>query len=689
MRTALASSLACLALTSLSGCASSEPAPAAPPPSPPASAATPAPTAAQAPGPQSHDQIDRLSFNRVAAQLNLPVYWIEDADKNGVVTPDEVAPLLFYPTSDAATAPSAWVSGGAFTPAFEDAYRRIVAAQSADPGGATPDEAKRRKLVRLELDQARPTLIRTDLSTLSADDKQLVGHILAAADLIDKLYGTQVGAISLASKVASDDPPSASIFRRNWGPKCIQPKTKDDPACSAISGAPQPICDAYPATMQQGKSAFCESLEKLPNAKALLDPFVVVREKGTALEPVSYAEAYKALMEPIAKELRAAADAEKDPSESAFKAYLLAAAQSFTDNNWIPADEAWAKMNATNSAWYLRVAPDEVYWDPCSHKAGFHMTFARINKDSLAWQAKLVPIEQEMEDTLAKHIGKPYASRKVTFHLPDFIDIVTNAGDDRKGNSATMGQSLPNWGPVANEGRGRTVAMININTDPDSLASRKDQAASLVTADTMAHYDAAPRASVLNTILHEATHNLGPAHEYKYKGKDDRQWFGGGLSSMMEELKANTGAYYFAQLLKKKGVIDDETAKKADLDNVVWAFGHISRGMYTESGQREAYSQLAAIQIGILMDAGALTFDPTAAAANGKDTGAFTLHFEKMPAAADKMMKIVGAMKATGDRAAAEALAKKYVDGAAVPQKLITERMLRSPKQSFVYSVKL
>lgn len=540
----------------------------------------------------------------------------------------------------------------------------------------------------LDLDQTRATLVSTDLSGLGADDKALVHHILAATDLIDELYATRIGAAALAANVPADDPASQSLFRRDWGPKCLQPKTEQNPACSAIPGAPKPICDAYPAAMQ-GKPTFCDTLEKLPNSKALLDPFVVVRDKGGSLEPVPFSVAYKSKMEPIATELRAAAEAEKDPSEAAFKTYLLAAAQSFTDNNWTPADEAWAKMSATNSAWFLRIAPDEVYWDPCAHKAGFHVTFARINKDSLAWQAKLVPVEQEMEETLAKRIGKPYAARKVTFHLPDFIDIILNAGDDRKESGATVGQSLPNWGPVANEGRGRTVAMSNLYTDPDSLQARRDQAQSLLVAETMALYDDSAHPGLLNTILHEATHNLGPAHEYKYKGKTDSQAFGGGLSSMMEELKAETGAYYYVELLRKKGLIDDQTAKQSYLDNVIWAFGHISRGMYTDTGQRKAYSQLAAVQIGILLDAGALTFDPNAQVANGKDTGAFTLHFEKVPAAVNEMMKTVGVIKATENRAAAEALAKKYVDGATVPQKLITERMLRNPKASFVYGVTL
>jgi hypothetical protein len=649
------------------------------------------PAPAPAPPPAAHDSVDRATFNRVATRLNLPIYWVSDADNDGKIAPNEVAALLFYPTSEDVTSDGStkWVDAGAFTPAFESAYGRIVAASKEAPAAqATPEETTRRQLVVRDLDEGRATLIQSDLSGLSADDKEFVRHILAASHLVDRLYAIQTGAATLASRVPQDDLASQSLFRRDWGPKCLQPSTEGNPACSAIPGAPKELCDAYPAETQ-AQPRFCEMLEKLPNAKALLDPFVVVRAKGASLEAVPYSDEYKAIMAPIAQELRAAAAAEKDPNEGPLRAYLLAAAQSFTDNDWNPADEAWAKMSATSSAWYLRIAPDEVYADPCSQKAGFQVSFARVNKDSLAWQAKLVPVEQEMEQKLAERIGKAYPARKVTFHLPDFIDIVWNAGDARKGDTITVGESLPNWGPVVAEGRGRTVAMSNVGTDPDSVQTRRDEAASVLSAETMALYDPSPRPGLLNTILHEATHNLGPTHEHRHAGKTDRQAFGGGLASMMEELKANTGSYYFNDFLRRKGVIDDDASKRAYLDGVVWAFGHISHGMYTAAGQGKPYSQLAAIQIGFLLDEGALTFDPKATAANGKDVGALTLHFEKLPAASDKMMTLVGSLKANADRKGAEALVKKYCDGMTDLRKLITERWLRSPRSSYVYSVTL
>jgi hypothetical protein len=628
-----------------------------------------------------HDALERADVNRLAVRQNLPLYWAADKNGNKTMDPEETKSLLFYPTE------GKWVDakGQSFTRAFEDVYARLKAADEA-PKGLSPSETARRALVAEDLDQGKATLVFNDLTGLSAENKAFVRHILAASKLVDVLYATQKGILPLAKDVPQDDIPSQSLFRRNWGPKCAAPRTEKDPACSAIPAAPKLISDLYPGEIQKDPK-FCDALEKNPNTKKLMEPFVVVRDKAGALEQVPYTEAYKTTMTAIANELRAAAAGLADPKEATLKAYVAAAAQAFTDNQWTPADEAWSKMNATNSRFYLRIGPDETYWEPCAQKAGFHVTFARINSDSLKWQEKLAPVQQEMENTLATQIGAPYKSRKVTFHLPDFIDIVWNAGDDRTPMGATIGQSLPNWGPVAAEGRGRTVAMSNLYTDPDSLKIRRAQAESLMTRESMGPYGDSAEPGLLATILHEATHNLGPAHEYKVNGKTDAQAFGGGLSSMMEELKAQTGGLYFIELTRKKGIITDDLAKQTYVDSIVWAFGHVSRGMYSPTGERKAYSQLAAIQLGFLMDEGALAFDPEAMAANGTDKGAFVIKFDKLVPAVDKLMKVVGGLKARGDKAGAEALAKKYVDSAKVPQKQITERVLRFPKPSFVYGI--
>jgi hypothetical protein len=345
-----------------------------------------------------------------------------------------------------------------------------------------------------------------------------------------------------------------------------------------------------------------------------------------------------------------------------------------------------------NSKWYLRIGPDEVYAEPCNTKALFHVSFARINEASVKWQSLLDPLKGELEKTLAELAGPPYAARPVSFHLPDFIDIVLNAGDSRDAMGATIGQSLPNFGAVANEGRGRTVAMTNLYTDPDSIAQGKTTAESLLCKDTMAVWSPSLEPGVMSVVLHEAAHNLGPSHQYKVNGKDDREQFGGPLASTMEELKAQTAALFFITWLAEKKHISQEQANQAHVYDLGWAFGHISRGMYDDKKNPKSYGQLAAIQVGQLMKGGALTWKKDELAANGQDKGCFSADLKKFPAAVKAMMKLVGGIKSRGDKAGAEKLIAEDVDVTGDKKALhevITERVLRAPRASFLYSVAL
>jgi hypothetical protein len=540
-----------------------------------------------------------------------------------------------------------------------------------------------------ELDQGQPTLVFTDFTASSATDKAFVRHMLAIAKSIDEVHARQLGIETLEARLPKDDPSSQAAFRRNWGPKCQAPKTEKNAACTAIPKLTEKVpVGMYPEEFQKAED-FCDKLAKHPQADKLTSPFTVVKQDGENLVAQPVTEAFKSLTEKISKELRTATDSLTGKEDASLREYLLAASQSFLDNNWEPADEAWAKMNSSNSRWYVRVGPDEVYWDPCNLKAGFHLSFARINEASLKWKNKLEPVQQQMEDELAKLIGAPYQARKVTFQLPDFIDVVINAGNSRHSLGATIGQSLPNWGPVANEGRGRTVVMSNLYTDPDSQSNRKAQAESMFDEAAMAKRSSSQDPELFSVILHEATHNFGPSHEYEVNGKTDEKIFGGPLASTMEELKAQTGALWYIDVLKSKEVIDATLAEQTYVDSILWALNHIARGMYEDSGKPKPYSHVAAIQVGFLLQEGALSFDPKTKAANGKDEGAFTFHFDKFPGAVEKLMKAVGTIKAKGDKAQAEQLVKTHVDGDKVPMATITERSLRNPKAAFLYGFSL
>ena len=652
------------------------------------SEAPPAPAAATAAiqAAPKLDQLEREAFNRLAVLLAAPLFWRGDADGDKSVDPAELAILrgLGDPSR------SAWVADGAFTPKFMTTYQAMLELKAKGPAlAADAEERARRAKVVEELEQGLPTLVASDFSASPAQDKAIVDHILQAALLIEQLHAQQTGAAGLDAQIPADDPASRALFHRNQGPWCVAPKTENDPDCSAVPGRPARISGLYPADLQE--EGFCEALAKRKDADALMHQFFVVQGSGDDLVAVPYSEAYADLMQAVSKELKSAADAIETEDEAAFKAYLEAAAQAFLTNDWLPADEAWSKMSVDNSKWYLRVGPDEVYFEPCSRKAGFHVGFARINQDSLTWQKKLDPVKSDLEKALAAKAGKPYQARDVSFHLPDFIDIIINAGDARSPHGATIGQSLPNWGPVANEGRGRTVAMTNLYTDADSKAELTKQAQSILCADAMAAFTSDPGPQVMSTVLHEAAHNLGPAHEYKVKGKTASQIFGGPMASTLEELKAQTAALYFTDWLADKGIIEPRLRDQAHTRDLVWGFGHISRGMYAAGDKPKPYSQLAAIQLGFLERAGAVKWRAEAKAANGEDVGCLAIDLSTFPAAVSELMGTVAGIKARGDVKGALQLKADFVDAEARQPLLTTiqERWLRAPKASFVYSVEL
>ncbi|MBX3186372.1 MAG: hypothetical protein KF819_05120 [Labilithrix sp.] len=646
--------------------------------------------------------VARADFNRLAVELAMPLFWREDANKDGVLDVDELA--VYWGLVPGAKLVD-YVGKDGFTQQAQDAFDGIVkrAKEAAPPAGLDPKEIARRDAVKKELAQGRVTLVETDLSKAPAEDKRFVDFVSQAALLIEKLYAKQEGVSELKSKIDDGDTLSRSLFFRNQGPKCEAPQTQNDPACGAIADLPKgKLSGLYPAALL-AKPGFCDELTKkdtLPDKddpeknKRLMAPFTVVAadaEKKDAFKAVPYHDAFKDDVLAISGQLKAAAEALGD-KEPALKAYLLAAAQAFTDDKWWPADEAWAKMDAKNSKYYLRVAPDEVYREPCSTKALYHVSFGVINQGSVKWQEKLDPLKTEMEKTLAELAGPPYRAREVSFKLPDFMDVALNAGDSRPPSGATIGQSLPNFGPVANEGRGRTVAMTSFYTDPDSIEALKGTTESLFCKDTFARYTTDREPQLMSTVLHEAAHNLGPAHQYKVNGKTDREVFGGPLASTLEELKAQTAALFFTDWLVEKKQITADEAEKAHVRDIVWAFGHISRGMYDDDKHPRNYSQLAAIQLGWLMKNGAVTWKADETAANGKDKGCFSLALDKFPAQVKALMIEVAQIKGKGDKGRAEKLIKEYVDVTGDKKKVhevITERVLRSPKPSFVYSIKL
>lgn len=607
--------------------------------------------------------LPRSDFNRLAARAGIPIFWLPVAYDTAALRPSDLAPV------GDAEALERFVIAGKFTAEFDHAYKFLV-------------EDRRIEAVRRELDQGRPNLIISDFRKAPTAERELVRRITAAGRLIDALYETQKGGQPWRAALIPGDAASLALFERNHGPWCEAPATQNDPFCSAVPVFPARKSDAYPQTLAQD-GAMCDELKARKDGKALLDPFTVVREKNGKLAAVPLTEAYGPQMALVAVELRAAAAAQ-GPDEAALTAYLLGAAKGFETGSWAEADEAWSRMGSRNSKWYLRVGPDEVEFDPCQEKAGFHVSFARIDAGSLSWQDKLTPLRQEMEDSLAALAPAAYKARPVAFALPDFIEIVLNSGDSKPPMGATVGQSLPNWGKVAEENRRRTVVMTNLFEDPDSKKTALLKAGEMFDAAALKNYPSDKEAGLVGTILHEATHNLGPHSDSRINGKTAAEVFGGRLEGVLEELKAQTGALWYVDLLRRKGLLSDRLVAEIYTHELVWCMGHISNGMTTEGGAPKPYSQLSAVQIGSFVKAGALEWK---AGPDGVER--LSVDYAKLPAAAEALMREIVRVKGSGDVAGAKALVDGFVSGegaALVRMAKVQERLRKYPKESYSYT---
>jgi hypothetical protein len=184
-----------------------------PPPQP-----TPVTSASPPPPPKPKlDKVPRAEFNRLAAELALPLFWSQDKNKDNTLDPDELA--VYWGLEPGAVL-GEYLGKDGFTSKMTDAYEAIEKRHTAPP-----KEDERLEAVKKELAQGRLTLLETDLTKASPEEKRFVGFIVKAAEIVDKLYAMQLGTWELSKKIADQDTASKTLFFRTHGFKCEGPKT--------------------------------------------------------------------------------------------------------------------------------------------------------------------------------------------------------------------------------------------------------------------------------------------------------------------------------------------------------------------------------------------------------------------------------------------------------------------------------
>jgi hypothetical protein len=154
-------------------------------------------------------------------------------------------------------------------------------------------------------------------------------------------------------------------------------------------------------------------------------------------------------------------------------------------------------------------------------------------------------------------------------------------------------------------------------------------------------------ADIRNVTFHEFAHGFGAYGELKVKNAA-----GAAITvkealkehdSIMEELKADSVGLW---LVAKEGAAGDE-ARKRYASGVMHALGLLQ---YPLEG---TYTRMVAIQLGWLLDRGALAWDSA--------SGRYKIDFEKMPAAVEALVERVATIQLTGDYTGAKALIDAYI----------------------------
>jgi len=150
---------------------------------------------------------------------------------------------------------------------------------------------------------------------------------------------------------------------------------------------------------------------------------------------------------------------------------------------------------------------------------------------------------------------------------------------------------------------------------------------------------------LVGTLMHEISHDLGPAWARTNGKKADIREAIGPAFSALEEAKADTTGMSGLVRLVEKGAVPGEMLPQAYASYVADLFRTV------RFGTGEAHSRAEMMEFNYLTEQGAIRREPS---------GLYAIDAAKMPAAFASLSKTLLEFEARGDRAGAEAWFQKY-----------------------------
>jgi len=386
-------------------------------------------------------------------------------------------------------------------------------------------------------------------------------------------------------------------------------------------------------------------LKQNPNSRdAVYSPYTIAQPRSAAetsdfstMAFVPYHVAFKKFLEPMAKDLRDAAELSDDP---AFAKFLRLRADALLTDDYYASDIAW--LDLENPKFDLVFAPYETYTDSL---LGVKTTYGssvmirnNVESQKLALYQKFVPDLQESLPLPAADLP----SKRGKQSPMEVVDSPYRAGDLLHGYQA-VADNLPNDPRIHEEKGSKKMfwknfmdARVNYIILPLAQRTMRADQAAMASADGY----------LADTIMHEISHGLGPAFAHNAQGKMSINEAIGASYSALEESKADVvGEVCYAWLIAH-GAIPKEKQNQTYASYVSGIFRTVRFGVAEAHGAGEI------MQFNYLTEQGAIRRDDA--------SGLYVIEFDKMPAAMASLAKELLEQEATGDRARTEAWFKKY-----------------------------
>ncbi len=483
-----------------------------------------------------------------------------------------------------------------------------------------------------------PIAMNPDTSFLNAEERQVVNHLIQAAELMSQIYLRQAYADNprlRAELAASSDPRKAELldmFDLHFG-------VWDTLAENRPFWGNTPLPEGagfYAADLTRAElDAY---LVKNPDQRAaLLGPYTVVKRQGDRLIAVPYSQEYRQWLEPAAAHLRKAAAI---TSNASLRKFLSLRAEAFLNDDYFQSELAWMDVEGTPIE--VAIGPYEVYTDRLyGTKTAFEAFVTVQDPKQSAALARYKNFLRDMEANLP--VEDRYKNFQRGFASPILVADQVHGGGDNVPGVQTVAFNLPNDEKVREAKGAKKVILANV------LGAKYERIlapmASLVLVPDQARL-VTKKYMTMETLFHELSHSLGPGSIS----------VGGRRTTVDKELKEQNSAIEEAKadvmgawnILYMSGRGEFPAAERPQL--LATYFAGLFRAV--RFGIDESHGRGAAAQLSYLREKGAFSWDPSARR--------FRIDNARMEAGIRDLVGEFVRIQGNGDYAGAKAFLERY-----------------------------